>query len=374
MGPLIHPPRGDLQKALIQLGPQESWALKPVNLENNPHLWTPGIKWDVQPGSSTHLVEFFGPLLGVMRAENLEHAIELVNQTGYGLTSGLESLDEREQTYWKKCIKAGNLYINRGTTGAVTLRQPFGGMGKSALGAGFKAGSPTYAAQFMDHEDIQNPVVGPIQNPHPLLHLAGQWQDKMDAGQFNGLKSDLKKTVWAIKSYIYHLEQEFSRSLDYFHLRGQDNILQYLAVGKTVIRLHRDDSLFEALARIAAVRISGCRLIISIPEDLENPITRFLSGKDGQRLIGSAQLKYESDQALIEQIPKIDRIRYAAPRRVPEAVFEAAASSGFYIARTPVLMEGRIELLQYYRQQSICNNYHRYGNLGERAREFEFNK
>ena len=372
MGPLIHPPRGGLQKALIQLEPKESWALKPTNLKNNPHLWSPGIKWDVQPGSATHLVEFFGPLLGVMRADNLDHAIELVNQTGYGLTSGLESLDEREQSYWKKRIKAGNLYINRGTTGAVTLRQPFGGMGKSALGAGFKAGSPTYASQFMDHEDIQFPVVGPIQNPHPLLHLAGQWQEKIDAGQFKGLQADIKNTVRAIKSYIYYLEYEFSRSADYFHLRGQDNLLRYLAVGTIVVRCHQDDSLFEALARIAAARIVGCNLITSIPEDLDNPVTRFLSGKDGQRLIGSAPLIYESDQALIEQIPKIDRIRYAAPRRVPEAVFEAAASSGFYIARTPVLMEGRIELLQYLRQQSICNNYHRYGNLGERAREFAF--
>jgi RHH-type proline utilization regulon transcriptional repressor/proline dehydrogenase/delta 1-pyrroline-5-carboxylate dehydrogenase len=51
-------------------------------------------------------------------------------------------------------------------------------------------------------------------------------------------------------------------------------------------------------------------------------------------------------------------------------VFAAAAETGFYIARAPVLMEGRIELLQYYRQQSVCTNYHRYGNLGFRAGEF----
>jgi len=50
-------------------------------------------------------------------------------------------------------------------------------------------------------------------------------------------------------------------------------------------------------------------------------------------------------------------------------VFAAAAKTGFYIARAPVLMEGRIELLHYYRQQTICDEYHRYGNLGERALE-----
>ncbi len=194
----------------------------------------------------------------------------------------------------------------------------------------------------------------------------------MDAGQFNGIQSDIKKTVRAMKSYIYHVEHEFSPNIDFFHLRGQDNILRYLAVGTIVVRLHQDDSMFEALARIAAARVAGCNLIISIPEGLDNHVTQFLSGKDGRRLKGKAQLINETDEGLIEHIPKIDRIRYATPRRVPAAVYEAAASSGFYIARAPVLMEGRIELLQYFRQQSICNNYHRYGNLGERARDYDF--
>jgi RHH-type transcriptional regulator, proline utilization regulon repressor / proline dehydrogenase / delta 1-pyrroline-5-carboxylate dehydrogenase len=44
-----------------------------------------------------------------------------------------------------------------------------------------------------------------------------------------------------------------------------------------------------------------------------------------------------------------------------------AAETGFYIAKAPVLMEGRIELLHYFREQSLCNTYHRYGNIGERA-------
>jgi RHH-type proline utilization regulon transcriptional repressor/proline dehydrogenase/delta 1-pyrroline-5-carboxylate dehydrogenase len=117
-----------LREALTGLEPGESWALEPQRLADNPQLWTPGIKWDVPAGSSTHLTELFGPILGVMRAENLEQAVALANQTGYGLTAGLESLDRREQDGWKDRIQAGNLYINRGTTGAVVLRQPFGGM------------------------------------------------------------------------------------------------------------------------------------------------------------------------------------------------------------------------------------------------------
>ena len=56
---------------------------------------------------------------------------------------------------------------------------------------------------------------------------------------------------------------------------------------------------------------------------------------------------------------------------MPQTVFEAAATTGFYIARAPVLMEGRIELLHYLVNQSICDDYHRYGNLGDRAPEWE---
>lgn len=123
MGPLIQPPSRDLKSALTRLEPGESWVLKPENIGSNPHLWTPGIKWGVKPGSYTHLTEFFGPVLGVMCERNLEEAIDRVKQAGYGLTSGIESLDKREQVLWKSQIKAGNLYINRGITGAIALRR-----------------------------------------------------------------------------------------------------------------------------------------------------------------------------------------------------------------------------------------------------------
>jgi RHH-type proline utilization regulon transcriptional repressor/proline dehydrogenase/delta 1-pyrroline-5-carboxylate dehydrogenase len=63
----------------------------------------------------------------------------------------------------------------------------------------------------------------------------------------------------------------------------------------------------------------------------------------------------------------IQRIRYAAPDRVPQEVYQAASRVGFTIIRSPVLMEGRIELLHYFQQQSVCDTYHRYGNLGERT-------
>ena len=78
-------------------------------------------------------------------------------------------------------------------------------------------------------------------------------------------------------------------------------------------------------------------------------------------------MRYETDEDVARIMPQIQRIRYAAPDRVPFEVFKAAAETGFYIERSPVLMEGRIELLHYFQNQSVCDTYHRYGNLGERA-------
>ncbi len=367
MAALIRPPSGDLKNALTRLEDGETWALEPQMVDGNPHMWTPGIKYGVQPGSYTHMTEFFGALLGVMRADNLAHAVSLVNQTGYGLTSGIESLDRREQEYWKENIFAGNLYINRGTTGAITLRQPFGGMGKSALGPGLKAGSPDYVAQFMSFEESGFPEIGVIENDSAILRMAQEWRQLVRWNQLGDIREDVSKSVRAIKSYLYHVEQKFSREEDYFHLRGQDNILRYRPIGKVVIRVHENDTLFEVLARVAAARISGCTPMVSIPTGMSSAVTAFLFSKKAKELMRGVDIRFQHDNALIDLIPKIDRIRYAAPDRVPDAVFAAAADTGFYIARAPVAMDGRIELLQYYQQQSVCNNYHRYGNLGERA-------
>ncbi|MEW6672500.1 MAG: proline dehydrogenase family protein [Thermodesulfobacteriota bacterium] len=372
MGPLIRPPAGDLERALTRLEPGESWALKPEHIRNNPRLWSPGIKWGVRPGSYTYLTEFFGPVLGVMRAKNLDHAIELANGTGYGLTAAIETLDAREQQRWAERIEAGNLYINRGTTGAVVLRQPFGGMKKSALGAGIKAGFHNYITQFMRIEENRLPPFGPVQNEHPLLQLVLEWTHKANREQFEPLREDMIRTIRAVKSYLYQYEQEFKREKDYFHIRGQDNLIRYRPLAKVLIRLHPRDSLFEVLARVAAAKITGTEAIISISPGLMTPAVAFLESSDGRNFIGSTPIVTQTDSDVIDTMQRVQRFRYAAPDKVPDEVLAAASRTGFYIARAPVLMEGRIELLNYFTEQSICNTYHRYGNLGERALSTEY--
>ena len=123
--PLIREPEGNLLRALTQLEPGEEWLLKPEPSEDNPCLWSPGIRLGVKPGSWFHQTECFGPVLGIIRAENLEEAIDIQNDSEFGLTGGLQSLDEREIALWKTKVQVGNAYINRVITGAIVRRQPF---------------------------------------------------------------------------------------------------------------------------------------------------------------------------------------------------------------------------------------------------------
>ncbi|HMA85601.1 MAG TPA: aldehyde dehydrogenase, partial [Desulfosalsimonadaceae bacterium] len=236
------------------------------------------------------------------------------------------------------------------------------------LGAGIKAGSPNYVYQFMNVRETGAPAFGDIQKETRLLRLANEWEIDCRWDRFpSDIAEDMEKTVRAIKSYVYQWENEFGREHDFFNLRGQDNHFRYMPKGRVAIRIHPDDSLFEVLARIAAARIARCNPIISLPAGLSRRVTAFLNGKDGQRLIEDALVTEQTDEELCGIIPKIHRIRYAAPDRVPKVVYEKAAETGFYVSRAPVYMEGRLELLQYIQEQAISNNYHRYGNLGERS-------
>jgi len=142
MGPLIRPASGPLAEAFTRLDPGESWLVAPRPLGEL--LWSPGVKLGVRPGSWFHQTECFGPVLGVMRARDLDEAIAWQNGTPFGLTGGIHSLDDDEIARWKAAVDVGNAYVNRGITGAIVQRQPFGGRKRSVVGPTAKAGGPNY--------------------------------------------------------------------------------------------------------------------------------------------------------------------------------------------------------------------------------------
>jgi RHH-type proline utilization regulon transcriptional repressor/proline dehydrogenase/delta 1-pyrroline-5-carboxylate dehydrogenase len=399
IGPLIRPPEGDLENAFKTLEPGESWAVLPRQIGDNPNLWAPGVKYGVRPGSYTHVTEFFGPVLGVMRFERLDEAIALVNQTGYGLTSGLHSLDEREHTQWKAGIRAGNLYLNRGTTGAIVLRQPFGGMGRSCVGPGLKAGGPNYVAQFLTFEELAQPpgIDAPVVNEQ-LESLRCGWRAWCDttrnleaeaarpgpalapAQAASGLPSGKalltaisQRLNRAIASYDHWWRTEFSREQDHFRLLGQDNFRRYLPFAEVRVRVAPADTLFDIFARVCAARVTGARVLVSTLPELELESVRLLDALTDS-WAAAIEFVEETDEQLAECIRSWpahanERIRYAAAARVPASVQAAAAEIGVYLADEPVRAEGRIELLWYLREQSLSHDYHRYGNLGVRTGE-----
>lgn len=375
MGPLIRPPAGDLESGLKVLEPGETWAVLPKRVGANPNLWSPGVKWGVQPGSYTHLTEFFGPVLGVMRFEKLPEAIALVNQTGYGLTSGLESLDDREQEIWKAGIRAGNLYINRPTTGAIVLRQPFGGMGKSAFGPGIKAGGPNYVAQFMEFSTAASTQSAGRRTGGELADarlnaLRAHLRQRAEASG-SAERRDLERVILALESCDRAMKAEFGAVHDDLRLLGQDNFRRYLPVHWLRIRVHPDDTFFELVTRVGAARTAGCRITVSVPEGLVHPGVELLESQLTADWAAAIEFVSESEEELADVIRarQTDRIRYAAPSRVSPAVWQAAAETGLCLVHTPVLAEGRIELLWYLQEQSVSFDYHRYGNLGLRAAE-----
>lgn len=96
--------------------------------------------------------EIFGPVLAVTRARDFHHAIELANDTVYGLTGAVYTSDREKIRYASERFFAGNLYINRKCTGAMVGAHPFGGFNMS--GTNSKAGGPDYLLQFLQGKSI----------------------------------------------------------------------------------------------------------------------------------------------------------------------------------------------------------------------------
>ncbi|HYV34764.1 MAG TPA: L-glutamate gamma-semialdehyde dehydrogenase [Gemmataceae bacterium] len=116
-------------------------------LESQGFFVAPHIFADVAPTAAIAQEEIFGPVLAVMKAGNLDEALNIANGVPYALTGGLYSRSPENIRRVKREFRVGNLYINRKTTGALVHRQPFGGFKLSGIGS--KAGGPDYLLQFL---------------------------------------------------------------------------------------------------------------------------------------------------------------------------------------------------------------------------------
>ncbi len=370
MGPLIGPPGADLTRGLKALEDDESWLVVPEHIVDQPNLYRPGVKWNIRPGGFAHLTELFGPVLGVMRFTRLEEAIEIVRSTGYGLTSGLESLDDREIELWKQSIHAGNLYINRPTTGAIVLRQPFGGVGLSAYGPGVKAGGPHYVLALMqlsdgDQDQTDNGDLPADTPPHEWSQLV-DWRETLKP-RFD--PAVLQELVHAMTSQRRAAAEEFSRQLDSVGLVGQDNLRRYRPVRSMSIRVATGDRSRDALIAISAAVAVGAQVTLSIDPAADIEVKELLEST-ADFVPGLIHPLEETDAELAVRIGQahVNRLRLLGSGTSPE-VLQACAQEFVTVVAEPVLRDGRIECLRYLDEQSISHDYHRYGNLGRRSAE-----
>ena len=107
----------------------------------------PTVIADVKPGATIEQEEIFGPVLAVIRAENFDDALRIANDTQYGLTGAVYTMDEEKLERARREFHVGNLYLNRKCTGALVGVHPFGGFNMS--GTDSKAGGHDYLALFM---------------------------------------------------------------------------------------------------------------------------------------------------------------------------------------------------------------------------------
>ncbi|UOB16419.1 proline dehydrogenase family protein [Abyssalbus ytuae] len=306
VGPLAVPVSDKLKKS-IETTPKEQWMVEP-KLEGD-FMLSPGVKWGVTPSDFEYQNELFGPVLSVMKANNLEEAVKTANGVEYGLTSGLESLDQKEIEYWLNNLMAGNLYVNRGTTGAIVQRQPFGGMKASCFGFGMKAGGPNYVLQFVK----------------------------------------VNEDVIMKENYQHWYETHFNKDIDYVQLRGQHNINVYLKPKQVILLVDESTSKQDINLVLKAAKIMGV------------PVEAYSLHE-----VQHASLKINKIDNYNELESKLNHdtvIRALNYDTLPDDFLKVCHSKAIHVYGNKPTENGRIEFLNYLNEQNRSINYHRYGNL-----------
>jgi len=316
VGPLVEPATGKLERALTTLEPGEAWLVAPRRLDDEGRTWSPGVKHGVAPGSWFHVTECFGPVLGVMRADTLEEAIELQNAVPFGLTGGLHSLDDDEIDTWLGEVQVGNAYVNRHITGAIVQRQPFGGWKASVVGPGAKAGGPHYVAQI------------------------GSWSDSPDVPQ-----DDEGWLAWATDDDARAWRDVFSQEHDATGLRVEANLLRYRPVPLLTVRVG-DGSRPRDVERVRrAARTAGVPIVVS--DVVDEPHDLF-----------ARRVRAGAVQGRVRVVGAAPGLRTAAAHRAGEVT----------VLDGPVLASAERELLTVLREQAVSRTLHRFGHVDQTRR------
>ena len=307
VGPIIKNAEAGLQRALNQLDEGEQWLLKPEQLDEAGLLWSPGVKTNIQAGSWSHLNEWFGPVLGIMVSPDLQTSVIWHNATDYGLTAGIQSLDAAECEYWIENVEAGNLYVNRGVTGAVVNRQPFGGWKKSSVGATAKAGGANYVATLRNWNQMKHFL--------PMKEAANKWLKSVGGLAIDHTSLNVEQNLQRYRQY----KQGFLIRIESGTSKDELDFLSWLKNDLGVI-----------------TRLSSDSLIPRLPN-----------------------LVVESVEEFAQHAKEFDRVRWLSAEIPP--VYELM-KNGISCDRRPITLRGDIEIARWFLEQSVSITQHRYGN------------
>ena len=346
VGPVIEPAAGKLLDGLTRLAPGERWALEPRRLDDTGRLWSPGVRTGVRRGAPSHLTEYFGPVLSVMTADDLPEAIAVANDVDYGLTAGLHALDPAEIDTWLGSIQAGNLYVNRGITGAIVRRQPFGGWKRSAVGPGTKAGGPSY----LDGLGTWSPA--PAHDGSSILDAGAL--AVVTAG-FASLDDDDSAFVErGARSDAHALATRFAAD-DVTGLTAERNVLRHLPYGDPVL-VRLADHAAAALARVvAAASAARARIVVSTAVVLPRELA------DAVRAVAD-EFHVEDEAAWQTRVGALAGGRVRLLGAPASSLVEATGGRPDVAVWDHEATEsGRVELLPFLREQAVSITAHRFG-------------
>ncbi|WGH83580.1 proline dehydrogenase family protein [Auritidibacter ignavus] len=364
VGPLTELPTEKLTRALTTLEPGEQWLLKPQQLDDTGRLWSPGIKTGVKPGSFFHLTEVFGPVLGLMEAKDLKTAIDYQNQTEFGLTGGIHSLDTDEVAEWLDNVHVGNAYVNRGITGAIVRRQPFGGWKASSVGLGSKAGGPNYVMLFGTWNDAVDTTK--VSTPRTANEVV---QDLLETAEAKSLVSDteLKALKVAATDDAVWWDREFGVAQDPTGLSSEANIFRYRRAD-VVLRLAPGATSHDVIRVLLAAATAEVTPVMSYHPDADQRAVKALKTLAKQFNVKPAK---ETDTEFAKKLAcgEYDfgvgtRVRHLGEiaSKVREKVADRPVVA---LLDDPVTHSGRVELRYWVKEQSISMTLHRFGNASK---------
>jgi 1-pyrroline-5-carboxylate dehydrogenase len=155
MGPVVNEAAMNRVLEYIESGKKEGRLISggsAVETEDKGYFIAPTVIADIAPNARISLEEIFGPVLAVIRAKDYDHALEIANNTEYGLTGAVYSEDRGKLDRARREYYAGNLYLNRKCTGAMVGAHPFGGFNMS--GTDSKAGGADYLLLFTQAKSV----------------------------------------------------------------------------------------------------------------------------------------------------------------------------------------------------------------------------